>query len=110
MKNRRDRLRGGIVTKRKAALLLQAAFRGQRTREALRRSGGMNYWIHSWDEEEECAIYLNTFTGEKTIHRPAEMDLFNIEAKKPNEVTKWVEEWDTTAGTYFYYNTRTVCV
>ena len=87
--------------------MLQAAFRGQRTREALRRSGGINYWILSWDEEEEREAYYNTFTGEKTWYKPAEMDLFHVEAQQPNEATKWVEEWDTTAGAYFYYNTRT---
>ena len=50
---------------------------------------------------------MNTFTGEKTWFKPPEVDLFDVEPQKPNEATKWVEEWDTTAGAYFYYNTRT---
>ena len=96
-----------METQARAATMLQASFRGQRTREALRRSGGINYWILSWDEEEEREAYYNTFTGEKTWYRPVEMELFDVEAKRPNEATKWVEEWDTTAGAFFYYNTRT---
>lgn len=91
----------------RAATLLQAAFRGQRLREALRRSGGVNYWIIMWDEEEERDIFYNTFSGEKSTYKPPEMSLFEVEPKTPHKSTKWVEEWDTTAGAYFYYNTRT---
>lgn len=107
IRNRRERIKKSIDTQIRAAVQMQAAFRGQRTREALRRSGGINYWILTWDEEDERDVYFNTFTGDKTWYKPPEMNLFAMTAKRPHEATKWVEEWDTTAGAYFYYNTRT---
>ncbi len=62
---------------------------------------------HNNHNNHYACRYFNTFTGERTWHKPPEVDLFGVEPQRPHKATKWVEEWDTTAGAYFYYNSRT---
>ncbi|KAJ0398609.1 hypothetical protein P43SY_005234 [Pythium insidiosum] len=111
---------------RDAARRIQRAFRYARVKRKLSRlvtmessvvaASGGSPWVELFDEESGCVYYYNRETTASTWEKPVE-----LAGEAPAETAAaadgvspsvgpaplWVEYWDDSVGTSYYYNTQT---
>ena len=124
---RGERLRTLVRKRERSATLMEALFRGHRVRQAIRRCGGVNYWIEAVDEDG-MTYYFNTWTQERLEADvpPYEMRLFGGhggrgaqgkgagtsstkvggDVQHPED-SPWTECYDEESGHPYYFNSET---
>ncbi len=124
---RGERLRALVRQRERSATMFQALVRAHRVRQALRRCGGVNYWVEAVDEDG-MTYYFNTWTQERleADAPPFEMRLFGGrggrggtgrgvgtseravggDVQHPGD-SAWTECFDEESGFPYYFNSET---
>ena len=121
------RLRELVQRREKSATIMTSLFRGHRVRQAIRRCGGVNYWVEAVDEDG-MTYYFNTWSQERLEADipPYEMRLFGGRGGSGNsgkgagtstmkiggdvqhpEDSPWTECYDEESGYPYYFNSET---
>ena len=122
---RGERLRALVRSRERSATLMESLVRGHRVRQAIRRCGGVNYWVEAVDEDG-MTYYFNTWTQERLEADlpPYEMRLFGGRGGKGKrgagtssskiggdllhpEESPWTECYDEESGEPYYFNSET---